>query len=174
MLNFLTQLDDHLQELVPQYGPWIYALLFLVIFAETGFIFIHFFPGDSLLIVGGMLSGEGSLNPLILIVVLTAAAVAGDAVNYWLGHFVGEKLLGRSKLIKQKHIDMTHRFYERYGGFTIVIARFLPAIRSLAPFMAGISRMSYRKFSFYNIMGGILWVTLLVGGSYLLSEIWWQ
>jgi membrane-associated protein len=159
-LDFIIHIDANLGPLVLAYGPWIYLILFLIIFIETGLVFMPFLPGDSLLFVAGTLAATGMLDIITLLVLLSVAAIAGDSLNYWIGKSCGlEKLQCRfPRLLKKEYFDTTGRFYEKYGGWTIFIARFVPYIRSIAPFMAGVGRMSYPKFLAYNVLGGISWV----------------
>lgn len=167
-LSFLVHLDVHLSALIQQYGVWTYGILFLIVFCETGLVVTPFLPGDSLLFAAGAFAARGVLNPWVLCGVLSAAAVVGDTVNYWIGHAVGPAVFTQrhTRFFKKEHLDRTHRFYERHGGKTIVLARFIPIIRTFAPFVAGIGRMTYRKFLAYNVGGGLLWVFLFVFGGY--------
>lgn len=159
ILNFILHIDIHLGEIIAHYGTLSYAILFLIIFAETGFVFTPFLPGDSLLFAAGTFSALGSFNIGILLALLWTAAVLGDSVNYWLGRFFGQKIIDNRRIpINQEHIDRTQRFYEKYGGKTIFLARFIPIIRTFAPFVAGLGKMDYKKFIYYNIAGGFTWV----------------
>jgi membrane-associated protein len=172
VISFILHLDAHLATLIAQYGLWTYAILTLIIFLETGIVVTPFLPGDSLLFAAGALSATTALDPVILFGLLTTAAVVGDAVNYWIGARVGTRLFdGRIKYLRQSHLELTHRFYEEYGARTIVIARFVPIVRTVAPFVAGCGAMTYRKFVFYNVAGAVLWVGLLVFGGYLFGNI---
>ena len=172
VLDFILHIDVHLSVLVSQYGTWTYAILFLIIFCETGLVVTPFLPGDSLLFATGTLAAGAELNVYVLFALLTVAAVLGDAVNYWVGHRVGEKLFdGRIPYLKQAHLDRTHAFYEKYGGKTIVIARFVPIVRTFAPFVAGAGSMSYGKFAMYNITGAVLWIGSMLFGGYLFGNI---
>jgi membrane-associated protein len=165
-------LDVHVGEIISDYGIVTYAILFAVIFVETGLVFFPFLPGDSLLFVAGAFAALGSLNPLLLIVLLTVAAVLGDTVNYWIGRFSGEKLVANPRVpIKRDHLEKTRQFFEKHGGKTIILARFIPIIRTFAPFVAGAGNMRYRKFVFYNITGGILWVIIGIVAGYLFGNI---
>jgi len=159
--------------LVQTCGVWTYIVLFLVIFAETGLVIAPFFPGDSLLFAIGALASAGMLNLVALLLLLMAAAILGDTVNYWIGYLIGPRVFheGNSRFFNKKHLEKTHAFYEKYGGKTIVIARFLPIIRTFAPFVAGIGRMSYLKFVVYNIAGGVLWVLLFVLAGYFFGNL---
>lgn len=159
LIDLFLHLDRHLEAAIEAYGAWTYALLAGIIFAETGLVFLPFLPGDSLLFAAGAFAGRGSLNLFLLLSLLTGAAILGDTVNYWIGKHLGQGMLRRkSRWIKEKHIQRTHEFFEKYGGKTIVIARFVPIVRTMAPFVAGIGAMTYRSFLFYNVTGGILWV----------------
>jgi membrane-associated protein len=171
-LDYILHLDAHLATLVAQFGSWTYAILFLIIFAETGLVVTPFLPGDSLLFATGALAAVTDLNVYVLFVLLTIAAILGDAVNYWVGRNVGMRLFdGRIKYLKPEYLDRTHAFYEKYGGKTIVIARFVPIVRTFAPFVAGMGSMSYGKFATYNIAGGILWIGSLLFAGYLFGNI---
>ncbi|MEW5755366.1 MAG: DedA family protein [Pseudomonadota bacterium] len=172
LLSLFLHLDQHLQSLVTDYGAWVYAILFLIVFCETGLVVFPFLPGDSLLFVAGTLAGAGLLDAMVLMVVLIVAAVAGDAVNYAIGRRAGAAALqGSIPYIKQEHLLKTQRFYERHGGKTIIIARFLPIIRTFAPFVAGVGRMEYSEFLKFNIVGAVLWVVSLVTAGYFLGGI---
>ena len=157
-------LDQSLLTLAGQYGPWIYAILFLVIFAETGLVVFPFLPGDSILFIAGTLVAAAGLNVHLLVVVLIVAAILGDSVNYAIGHYIGPKVYHRpdSRWFRQSHLRRTQAFYDRYGGVTIIIARFVPIIRTFAPFLAGVAGMTYRRFLSYNVIGAVLWITSLV------------
>ena len=167
-LDFVIRLDTHLFDIVAQYGTWTYAILFIVIFCETGFVVTPFLPGDSLLFAAGALAALGAIDLYLLIILLTIAAILGDTVNYWIGHYVGPKVFHEDRrFLNREYLNRTHRFYEKHGGKTIVIARFLPIIRTFAPFVAGIGSMTYSRFILYNIAGGVGWVVVfLVGGFY--------
>lgn len=171
----LLALDETLAQLAVQYGPWLYALLFVVIFAETGLVVFPFLPGDSLLFIAGTVVAIAGLNVHALVAVLAAAAVLGDSVNYAIGRYVGPKVYSRpdSRWIRQEHLRRTQAFYERYGGVTIVIGRFVPIIRTFAPFLAGVAQMPYGRFLSYNVVGGILWIASLVYAGYLFGNIPW-
>jgi membrane-associated protein len=156
-----SKLKEQLALLVSQYGPWVYLFLFAIIFCETGLVVTPFLPGDSLLFVVGFLaaSPDFQLNPLVLLMVLSIAAILGDTVNYWMGHYIGPKAFTeKRRYLKKEYLERTHRFYEKYGGKTIIFARFVPIIRTFAPFVAGIGAMNYPKFILYNIIGGVAWV----------------
>jgi membrane-associated protein len=173
LLNFILHLDEHLIEFVAQYGLFTYGVLFFVIFIETGFVVTPFLPGDSLLFAAGTIAALDSLGIGLVITLLIIAAILGDTANYWIGHYFGKKIIGSSKnrLIKQEHIAKTEEFYEKYGGKTIILARFVPIVRTFAPFVAGIGTMEYKKFIFYNVIGGVLWVTLFTLGGYFFGNI---
>jgi membrane-associated protein len=172
-LTFLIHIDDQLATLVQTYGIWIYLILFLIILIETGLVVTPFLPGDSLLFVTGALAAKGWLNPAGICILLSIAAIAGDSLNYWIGNSCGlDRLQCRyPRLFRKEYFETTSRFYERYGGKTIVIARFIPYIRTFAPFMAGVGRMSYPRFLTYNVLGGISWILSFVLGGYLFGGI---
>lgn len=159
IFNFILHIDTHLGDIILQYGTFSYVILFLIIFAETGLIFTPFLPGDSLLFAAGAFSAIGSFNLGLLLALLWVAAFLGDSVNYWVGHYFGQKILDNPKIpINQEHIDKTQKFYDKHGGKTIFWARFMPIIRTFAPFVAGVGKMDYKKFVFYNAVGGFVWV----------------
>lgn len=170
--DIILHLDTHLTELVTQYGLLTYGILFAIVFAETGFVVTPFLPGDSLLFAAGALAALGSLNVLVVIMLLIVAAVLGDTVNYWIGYYFGRKIVDNPKIpfINQEHIDKTEQFYKKYGGKTIIMARFVPIIRTFAPFVAGVGSMDYKKFILFNISGGVLWITLLTTAGYLFGN----
>lgn len=171
-VDFVLHLDKHLTEIVSQYGLWTYLILFVIIFCETGLVIMPLLPGDSLLFAAGSMAGLGALSPHILFILLTVAAVLGDTINYWIGHFVGPRVFyEESRFLKREHLERTHRFYEKYGGKTIILARFIPIIRTFAPFVAGIGAMNYGKFLAYNVIGGVLWIMLFVYGGYFFGQI---
>ena len=171
----LLALDETVASLAAQYGPWVYAILFVVIFAETGLVVCPFLPGDSILFIAGTVVAVANLNVHVLVVVLIVAAVLGDSVNYAVGHYRGPKAFHRpdSRWFRQEYLRRTQAFYDRYGGVTIIIGRFVPIIRTFAPFLAGVAGMSYRRFLSYNIVGGCLWIGLLVYAGYLFGNIPW-
>jgi membrane-associated protein len=172
LIEFILHIDKHLGEIIKNYGTFTYLILFFIIFAETGFVFTPFLPGDSLLFAAGVFASLGSFNILILLGILMAAAILGDTLNYWIGHFFGEKIVRNPKIpIKKDHIEKTNRFFEKHGGKTIVLARFVPIIRTFAPFVAGAGQMSYGKFIFYNIIGGILWVSIFTLAGFFFGNI---
>ncbi|MGL4268779.1 MAG: DedA family protein, partial [Plesiomonas sp.] len=153
---------------VATYGIWIYAILFLIIFCETGLVVTPFLPGDSLLFVAGTLAATGQMNPHTLVALLIVAAILGDAVNYSIGRLFGQRLFSNphSRIFRQSYLERTHAFYERHGGKTIILARFVPIVRTFAPFVAGMGKMSYRHFALFNVTGGIVWVTAFVYAGY--------
>jgi len=161
-LDFVLHLDVHLTELVTQYGIATYGILFSIIFSETGLVILPFLPGDSLLFAAGAIAALGALRLESVIIILIIAAILGDTVNYWIGHFFGRAIVNNPKIpfINQEHIDKTEQFYKKYGGKTIILARFVPIIRTFAPFVAGVGTMNYRQFILYNAIGGILWILL--------------
>lgn len=171
-ISIFLHLDKHLATIIENYGALTYLILFAIIFCETGLVITPFLPGDSLLFAAGVFASLGSLNVAVLLVLLTAAAIIGDTVNYWAGHFVGPRLVRGEKIrfINQKHLDRTHEFFERYGAETIIIARFVPIVRTFAPFVAGVGSMSYGKFLTYNIVGAFIWVFLLTLGGYFFAN----
>jgi len=173
VIDFILHLDTHLSELIQSYGAWTYGILFVIIFCETGLVVTPFLPGDSLIFAAGAFAARGDLNVVLLFVLLSAAAILGDTVNYWIGKIIGPKVFHRenSRIFKKKYLDRTHTFYEKYGAETIIIARFVPIIRTFAPFVAGIGRMSYLKFLSYNVIGGIGWVALFTFGGYFFGNI---
>ena len=170
ILQIVLHFDQYLNMFVQSYGVWTYLILFLIVFAETGLVVTPFLPGDSMLFAVGALSATGILNVFWLIVLLSVASIIGDSVNYAIGkYFSHNKILG--KFIKKKHLEKTHGFFEKYGGKTIIIARFVPIVRTVAPFVAGIGKMGYIKFSIYNVFSGILWVSSLVLIGYYFGNI---
>jgi membrane-associated protein len=175
ILYSLLALDETVATLATQYGPWLYAMLFVVIFAETGLVVCPFLPGDSILYIAGTVVAVAGLDVHVLVVVLIAAAVLGDSVNYAIGHYIGPKAFHRpdSRWFRQEYLRRTQSFYEKYGGITIVIGRFVPIIRTFAPFLAGVAGMSYRRFLSYNVVGGCLWIGILVYAGYLFGNIPW-
>ena len=162
LIDFILHIDQHLQTLSAEYGVWIYAILFLIVFCETGLVVTPFLPGDSLLFAAGGIAAIGSMNIHLMVALLIAAAIIGDAVNFMIGKYFGEKLFANpdSKIFKRGYLDKTHAFYEKYGGKTIIIARFVPIVRTFAPFVAGMAKMDYSKFIRYNVIGAVLWVVL--------------
>jgi membrane-associated protein len=173
VIAFVLHLDTHLSALIQQYGLWTYIILFVVIFCETGLVVTPFLPGDSLIFAAGTFAARGDLNVLVLFLILAAAAVLGDTANYWIGKIIGPKVFQKenSRIFKKAYLERTHGFYEKYGAETIIIARFVPIVRTFAPFVAGIGRMSYGKFLSYNVVGGVGWVALFTFGGYFFGNI---
>lgn len=173
IIDLFLHLDKHLVEVVSQYGSWAYGLLFLIVFCETGLVVTPILPGDSLLFAAGAIAASSGLDVMLLFLLLTTAAILGDAVNYKIGKHLGPKVLRQenSRIFKREYIEKTHRFYERYGGKTIIFARFVPIVRTFAPFMAGVGYMTYRHFAFYNIVGAVLWVASFVFGGYFFGNL---
>lgn len=175
LVDFILHIDVHLAELVAQYGIWIYAILFLILFCETGLVVTPFLPGDSLLFVAGALAAlpGNDLNVHLMVTLLVIAAILGDAVNYTIGRLFGEKLFSNpdSKIFRRSYLDKTHAFYDRHGGKTIILARFVPIVRTFAPFVAGMGHMSYRHFALYNVTGALLWVLLFSYAGYLFGDL---
>ncbi|ODT02530.1 MAG: hypothetical protein ABS52_13420 [Gemmatimonadetes bacterium SCN 70-22] len=172
-IDYVLHLDAHLTVLVNWAGVWTYVVLALIIFAETGLVVTPFLPGDSLLFaVGALAAATGSLNIVLLFVLLTTCAIVGDAVNYWIGSkFGAQAAAGRLPLVKKEHIQRTHEFYERHGGKTIILARFVPIIRTFAPFVAGAGTMTYQRFALYNVTGGVAWVGAMLFAGYFFGNI---
>ena len=175
-LNFLIDLflhlDEHLSEIIQNFGVWTYALLFLVIFMETGLVVTPFLPGDSLLFAAGAFAALGSFNVLLLFGLLFVAAVLGDALNYWIGHTIGPRVFEQNyRFLKRSHLEKTQKFYEKHGGKTIVLARFVPIVRTFAPFVAGVGTMEYRRFAFYNVFGAFIWTSLFIFGGYFFGNL---
>ena len=175
LIDFILHIDRHIFEFVQQYGNWVYGLLFLIVFVETGVVIMPFLPGDSLLFIVGALAGTGHLDLWIAMAVLWVAAVLGDQCNYSIGRYFGPKVFQweDSRLFNKKAFDKAHNFYERYGGITIVLARFMPFIRTFVPFVAGVAEMSRAKFTFYNVLGATIWVGGIVVAGYLFGNIPW-
>lgn len=173
LFDFVVNLDKNLTELALNYGVWTYLVLFLIIFCETGLVVTPFLPGDSLLFVIGALSASGELNLAAIALLLILAAILGDTVNYHIGKLAGPKVFHKEnvRFFKKEYLIRTHDFYERHGGKTIIIARFIPIIRTFAPFVAGMGRMSYLRFISYNISGAVVWIALLIGGGYFFGNI---
>ena len=175
LIYSLLALDETVASLAAQYGMWVYAILFVVIFAETGLVVCPFLPGDSILFIAGTVVAVANLNVHLLVVVLIFAAVLGDSVNYAVGHYIGPKAFHRpdSRWFRQEYLRRTQAFYDKYGGVTIIIGRFVPIIRTFAPFLAGVAGMSYRRFLCYNVAGACLWISSLVYAGYLFGNIPW-
>jgi membrane-associated protein len=172
LVDFILHLDVHLNSIIKNFGIWTYLILFLIIFLETGVVVTPFLPGDSLLFAAGSFAALGSLNVFALFILLTLAAILGDTLNYWIGHFIGPRAFsGNSRFLKKEYMDRTHEFYEKHGGKTIILARFIPIIRTFAPFVAGIGAMDYPRFFFYNVIGAVLWVSLFTFGGYFFGNL---
>jgi membrane-associated protein len=175
IIDFILHIDVHLAELISLYGIWVYGILFVIIFCETGLVVTPFLPGDSLLFVAGALASlpANNINAHLIVLALIIAAVLGDAVNYTIGRFFGKKLFSnpKSKIFRRSYLDKTHNFFEKYGGKTIILARFVPIIRTFAPFVAGMGRMGYRRFASFNVIGGIVWVSLITYAGYFFGRL---
>jgi membrane-associated protein len=172
LVDFILHLDRHLAEIIAQYGVWTYLILFLIVFAETGLVITPFLPGDSLLFAAGTFAGLGSLDPWLTFLLLGIAAIAGDTLNYWVGRYVGPRAFsGTIRWLRKDYLDQTRAFYEKHGGKTIVLARFIPIIRTFAPFVAGVGEMNYGRFLAYTVFGGVVWVGLFVFAGYLFGNI---
>lgn len=174
-IDIVLHLDKHLQALIQNYGAWVYAILFLIIFCETGLVVTPFLPGDSLLFVAGALAAAGGMNVHLLVVLLIVAAILGDAVNYAFGWYLGPKVFRdeKARFLNRRHLMAAHDFYVRHGGKTIIIARFIPIIRTYAPFVAGIGSMPYPRFALFNVTGAILWVVSLAYAGYFFGNVPW-
>jgi membrane-associated protein len=172
-VDIILHLDEHLLELTQAYGVWVYAILFLIIYCETGLVVTPFLPGDSLLFTVGSLAAIGALDLVTVLALLLSASIAGDTTNYWVGRFIGPKVFAKqnSRIFRKEYLDRTHHFYEKYGGKTIMIAKFVPIVRTFAPFVAGVGAMTYRKFFSYNIAGGLVWVCGLIMTGYLFGNL---
>ena len=168
LLNFILHIDKYIAVIIHSYGIWVYMVLFLIVFCETGFVVIPFLPGDSVLFTSGAFAALSLLNLKYLFLIFIAASVLGDTVNYQIGHLIGPKVFDKnnSRLFKKEYLNKTHTFYEKHGGITIVLARFMPIIRTFAPFVAGIGNMTYLRFLSYNMTGGMLWVSLFILAGY--------
>ena len=175
LIDFILHVDKHLFEFVQAYGTWVYARLFLIIFVETGLVVMPFLPGDSLLFVVGALCGAGLMNLPLTMALLTAAAILGDQTNYTIGRYFGPRVFQweNSRWFNKQAFNQAHEFYEKYGGITVVLARFLPFLRTFAPFVAGVAEMTRSKFTLYNVFGGTVWVVGLVGTGYLFGNLPW-
>jgi len=173
IISFILHIDTHLTELTSAYGALTYAILFLIVFAETGFVVTPFLPGDSLLFAAGALAALGTMNVWMIVGILFIAAVLGDAANYWIGHFFGKKIIESKNfpLIKKDHIDEAQEFYKKYGGKAIILSRFVPIVRTFAPFVAGVGRMDYAKFLMYNVIGGAAWIMLFTFAGFFFGNI---
>lgn len=178
LIDLFLHLDTHLAELVELYGPWVYALLFLIIFCETGLVITPFLPGDSLLFATGALAASGILNLLVVLLLLIAAAILGDAVNYSIGNYLGPKIFKAEdrtsfwhRALNRDHLNKAHRFFQKYGGKAIVLARFVPIVRTFVPFVAGAGDMAYSQFALFNVAGALLWVGLCTGAGYAFGNM---
>jgi len=171
-IDFVLHMDKHLPEIVRDIGLWVYLVLFVIIFIETGVVIMPFLPGDSLLFAAGAVSATTDLNIWLLYGLLSLAAILGDTVNYWIGHYVGPKVFTqKSRWLKREYLERTHAFYQKHGGKTILLARFIPIIRTFAPFVAGIGSMSYGYFISYNVVGGLVWTGLFLGAGYFFGNL---
>ena len=175
LIDFILHVDAHLEAFVQAYGAWVYALLFLIIFVETGVVVMPFLPGDSLLFVVGALCGAGFMSLPLVMVLLVLAAILGDQLNYSIGRYFGPKVFQweDSRFFNRKAFDRAHNFYERYGGITVILARFMPFVRTFVPFVAGVAEMTRSTFTFYNVIGALIWVVGLTGAGYLFGNLPW-
>jgi membrane-associated protein len=173
IIDFIIHIDKYIDILISKFGIFSYFILFAIIFCETGLVIAPFLPGDSLLFVAGAFASKGSFNIFILFFLFLAAAILGDSANYLIGHYFVEHIFDKWKLFKKEHLERTKLFYEKHGGKTILFARFIPIVRTFAPFVAGVGKMHYRKFIFYNIFGGLLWVSLFLVGGYFFGQLSW-
>jgi membrane-associated protein len=172
VIDLFLHLDQHLSRVIADYGVWTHLILFLIVFAETGLVVTPFLPGDSLLFAAGTFAALGSLDLWLLVALLIGAAILGDTVNYWVGAWIGPRAFsGNVRFLRKDYLDRTHAFYEKHGGKTIILARFVPIIRTFAPFVAGVGAMSYPKFITYNVVGAVLWVGLFVPAGYFFGNI---
>jgi membrane-associated protein len=172
IIDLFLHLDQHLGQLITQYGTWTHLILFLIVFCETGLVITPFLPGDSLLFAAGTFAALGALDLWLIILLLIIAAIVGDTVNYWIGAYIGPRAFrGDVRFLRREYLERTHAFYEKHGGKTIILARFVPIIRTFAPFVAGVGAMSYPKFITYNVVGAVLWVGLFVLGGYFFGNI---
>jgi membrane-associated protein len=172
LIDLFLHLDKHLGEAIQAYDTWIYLILFVIVFCETGLVITPFLPGDSLLFAAGTFAATGEMNVAWLFLLLSAAAILGDTVNYWIGAYIGPRAFtSKVRFLKREYLDRTHRFYDRHGGKTIILARFIPIIRTFAPFVAGVGAMNYARFILYNVGGGIAWVAAFVYGGYFFGNL---
>lgn len=172
VIDFILHIDDHLQLMIAQYGIWTYGIMFLIIFVETGLVIMPFLPGDSLLFAAGALSADSALNPVLIFVLLSIAAILGDTINYWAGSYIGTRIFKEdAKVLKLEYLQRTETFFAKYGGKTIFIARFVPIVRTYAPFVAGASSMHYSRFILFNVTGGLVWVGLFTFGGYFFGNL---
>ena len=170
-IDMILHIDKYLGVIIAQFGGWTYALLFLIIFAETGFVFTPFLPGDSLLFGVGAFAAQGYFPLWLILVVLILAAILGDSVNYWVGYHFGEKVLLKSRFVKKEHLEKTKLFYQKHGKKTIILARFIPVVRTFAPFFAGVGKMHYPVFLLYNVIGGVLWIGFFILAGYFFGNM---
>ncbi|CAG2129581.1 Protein DedA [Cupriavidus yeoncheonensis] len=172
LIDMLVHVDKYLGTVIQQYGAWVYAILFAIVFAETGLVVLPFLPGDSLLFIAGAFCATGAMNEWVLIGLLLAAAISGNTVNYWVGSWIGPKVFDHQwRFLDQKSLRRTHDFYERHGGKTLVMARFVPIVRTFAPFVAGVSQMTFARFQFFNVIGALAWVAGLVFAGYFFGNL---
>jgi membrane-associated protein len=173
LFDFILHIDKHLGEIIQQYRTWSYLILFFIIFAETGFVFTPFLPGDSLIFAAGTFAAIGAFNIGILFCVLASASICGDTTNYWIGNFIGPKIFQREKIrfLKKEYLTKTHIFYEKHGGKTIILAKFMPIIRTFAPFVAGIGSMTYRRFIIFNVTAAIIWIGIFLSLGYYFGNL---
>ncbi len=172
VLDFFLHIDKNLEWVISTYGVLTYGILFFVIFMETGFVVTPFLPGDSLIFATGVFAARGSFNYILIYLILLIAAFLGDTVNYWIGHFIGPVAFeGKNKFLKKEYLDKAQKFYEKHGGKAIVLARFVPIVRTFAPFVAGIGKMNYAKFISFNLLGGFLWVSLFMWAGYFFGNL---
>lgn len=172
LVEMVLHIDKHLGVFIDQYGNWVYLFLFMIVFVETGLVLFPFLPGDSLLFIGGAFAATGAMDPWLLGVLLFIAAVTGNTLNFWIGSKIGPRVYEKNwRFLDRDALRKTHDFYQHHGGKTIVIARFVPIVRTFAPFVAGVSAMSWVRFQLYNLLGALIWVTLLVGGGYLFGNL---
>lgn len=172
MIDFIIHIDEHLHTIILDYGFWTYAILFAIVFAETGFVVTPFLPGDSLIFAAATFAAKGSLNPWLLFLVLATAGIIGDAVNYAIGNYIGPRVFSDNiRFLKREHLDKAHDFFEKYGGKAVILARFMPIVRTFVPFIAGASSMTYAKFGLYNIVGAIAWVGSFTALGYFFGNL---
>jgi membrane-associated protein len=170
LIDFVLHVDKYIGIIIQNYGIFTYAILFLIIFCETGLVITPFFPGDSLIFVIGVFAAKGYINVILLFFILCLAAILGDTVNYWIGNYFGKNVFSKSRFFKKEYLEKTEKFYEKHGNKTIVLARFIPIIRTFAPFVAGVGKMDYFKFLSYNIIGGISWIAIFLFSGYFFGE----
>lgn len=172
-IDIFMHLDKHLSTIIQSYGAWTYAILFMIIFCETGLVILPLLPGDSLLFAAGAFAALGSFDVYGLAALLTLAAILGDTLNYWVGHYFGPRVFSRQdvRFLNREYLDRTHQFYEKYGGKTIIIARFIPIIRTFAPFVAGVGSMTYSRFIIYNVTGALAWIGIFIFGGYFFGNL---